>query len=109
MLTSDKPRPPSLLPSTRSSTPHPTWATHCSSTATCSIFGSNTAPSSRDGTSPVPRSFRRCARGMPITFVGGNHDRWGGDFLIKDLGIAFHAGEAGLDLAGRRGFVAHGA
>jgi len=48
------------------------------------------------------------ARGMPITFVGGNHDRWGGDFLIKDLGIAFHAGEAELELAGRRAFVAHG-
>jgi UDP-2,3-diacylglucosamine hydrolase len=48
------------------------------------------------------------ARGMPITFVGGNHDRWGGDFLIKDLGVAFHAGDAELVLAGRRAFVAHG-
>ena len=47
-------------------------------------------------------------RGVPITFVGGNHDRWGGDFLIHDLGIAFHAGEADLDVAGRRAFVAHG-
>ena len=48
------------------------------------------------------------ARGVPITFVGGNHDRWGGDFLIHDLGIAFHPGEAELDVAGRRAFVAHG-
>ena len=40
--------------------------------------------------------------------VGGNHDRWGGDFLIHDLGIAFHPGEAELDVAGRRAFVAHG-
>jgi UDP-2,3-diacylglucosamine hydrolase len=48
------------------------------------------------------------ARGVPITFVGGNHDRWGGDFLINDLGIAFHAGAAELDVAGRRAFVAHG-
>ena len=47
-------------------------------------------------------------RGVPITFVGGNHDRWGGDFLTKDLGIAFHPGEADLSLAGRRAFVAHG-
>ncbi|MGH7569088.1 MAG: UDP-2,3-diacylglucosamine diphosphatase [Gemmatimonadales bacterium] len=47
-------------------------------------------------------------RGVPITFVGGNHDRWGGDFLRRDLGIAFHAGEAELELAGRRTFVAHG-
>jgi UDP-2,3-diacylglucosamine hydrolase len=48
------------------------------------------------------------ARGIPITFVGGNHDRWGGDFLRRDLGIAFYGGEAELDLVGRRAFVAHG-
>jgi len=48
------------------------------------------------------------ARGVPITFVGGNHDRWGGDFLAKDLGIAFYGGEAETDVAGRRAFVAHG-
>ncbi|HEU5262173.1 MAG TPA: UDP-2,3-diacylglucosamine diphosphatase [Gemmatimonadales bacterium] len=48
------------------------------------------------------------ASGIPITFVGGNHDRWGGDFLTQDLGIAFHAGEAETDVAGRRAFVAHG-
>ena len=48
------------------------------------------------------------ARGIPITFVGGNHDRWGGDFLRKDLGIAFHGDEAELELAGRRAFVVHG-
>jgi len=48
------------------------------------------------------------AQGIPITFVGGNHDRWGGDFLIHDLGIGFYAGEAEIDVAGRRAFVAHG-
>ncbi|MGH7674038.1 MAG: UDP-2,3-diacylglucosamine diphosphatase [Gemmatimonadales bacterium] len=48
------------------------------------------------------------ARGVPITFVGGNHDRWGGDFLRQDLGIAYHAGEAEIEVAGRRAFVAHG-
>ena len=48
------------------------------------------------------------ARGIPVTFVGGNHDRWGGDFLTQDLGIAFHGGEAETDVAGRRAFVAHG-
>jgi len=47
-------------------------------------------------------------RGIPVTFVGGNHDRWGGEFLTQDLGIAFHAGEAELTVAGRRAFVAHG-
>jgi UDP-2,3-diacylglucosamine hydrolase len=48
------------------------------------------------------------ARGIPITFVGGNHDRWGGDFLTRDLGIAFHPGAAEVQVAGRRAFVAHG-
>lgn len=48
------------------------------------------------------------ARGIPITFVGGNHDRWGGSFFRKDLGIEFFGGEAELDLGGRRAFVAHG-
>jgi UDP-2,3-diacylglucosamine hydrolase len=48
------------------------------------------------------------AKGIPITFVGGNHDRWGGDFLRRDLGIAFYGDEAELEIAGRRAFVAHG-
>jgi UDP-2,3-diacylglucosamine hydrolase len=48
------------------------------------------------------------ARGIPITFVGGNHDRWGGDFLRRDLGIAFYGGDTEMELAGRRAFVAHG-
>jgi len=48
------------------------------------------------------------ARGVPITFVGGNHDRWGGSFFRNDLGIDFFGGEADLDIAGRRAFVAHG-
>jgi len=48
------------------------------------------------------------ARGVAITFVGGNHDRWGGKFLTDDLGLTFYGGEAEVDLAGRRAFVAHG-
>lgn len=48
------------------------------------------------------------ARGIPITFVGGNHDRWGGTFFSQDLGIEFFGGEAELDLGGRRTFIAHG-
>jgi len=47
-------------------------------------------------------------RHFATTLVGGNHDRWGGDFLTKDLGIGFHGGEAEILVAGRRAFVAHG-
>jgi len=48
------------------------------------------------------------AKGVAITLVGGNHDRWGGDFLTRDLGIGFHGGAAEIEVAGRRAFVAHG-
>ncbi|HTR20463.1 MAG TPA: UDP-2,3-diacylglucosamine diphosphatase [Gemmatimonadales bacterium] len=47
-------------------------------------------------------------RGIPITLIGGNHDRWGGDFLSKDLGINYFRGDAELDLVGRRAYVTHG-
>jgi len=47
-------------------------------------------------------------RGIPVTFLGGNHDRWGGDFLRRDMGIGYHSGPAELVLAGRRALVVHG-
>jgi UDP-2,3-diacylglucosamine hydrolase len=56
----------------------------------------------------IARLQSLCARGIPVTFLGGNHDRWGGDFLRDEVGIAYHAGAVELDLAGRRAFVAHG-
>src|SRR5712692_10021057 len=33
-------------------------------------------------------------RGIPVTFLGGNHDRWGGDFLRRDMGIGYYPGAA---------------
>jgi len=48
------------------------------------------------------------ARGIPITFVGGNHDRWGGEFFTRDLGIDYHPNDVEVDVAGRRAWVAHG-
>jgi UDP-2,3-diacylglucosamine hydrolase len=56
----------------------------------------------------VTQLHRLRGSGIPITFIGGNHDRWGGDFFTHDLGIAFYGGEAELTLAGRTAFVAHG-
>ena len=47
-------------------------------------------------------------RGIPVTFLGGNHDRWGGDFLRRDMGIGYYAGAAELVLAGRHALVVHG-
>src|SRR5436190_14703511 len=44
------------------------------------------------------------ARGIPITFVSGTHDRWVGSFLTHALGIEFFGGDAELDLGRRRAF-----
>ena len=61
------------------------------------------------------RPFRTLARlaalvdaGVRVDFFGGNHDRWGGSFWDRDLGIPFHAGAAELELAGRKAWVVHG-
>jgi UDP-2,3-diacylglucosamine hydrolase len=46
--------------------------------------------------------------GVPVSFVGGNHDGWGGSFLRDEVGIAVHDGPLEMRLAGRRALVAHG-
>jgi UDP-2,3-diacylglucosamine hydrolase len=46
--------------------------------------------------------------GVELTVVGGNHDRWGGDFWGGELGARFHAEPVVMDLMGFRAFVAHG-
>ena len=38
----------------------------------------------------VAAALARPARRMPVLMVGGNHDRWGGDFWERDLGSRFH-------------------
>ena len=56
----------------------------------------------------VARLHDLVCRGIPVTFIGGNHDRWGGDFLRRDVGITYYGGEAEIPVAGRLTFVAHG-
>ncbi|HEU0299771.1 MAG TPA: UDP-2,3-diacylglucosamine diphosphatase [Longimicrobium sp.] len=46
--------------------------------------------------------------GVPIAFVGGNHDAWGGSFLRDEVGIQLHDGPVEMTLGGRRTLVAHG-
>lgn len=46
--------------------------------------------------------------GVPVAFVGGNHDAWAGPFLRDEVGIALHQGPVEMTLAGRRTLVAHG-
>lgn len=46
--------------------------------------------------------------GMPVRFIGGNHDAWGGDFLREEVGIEILHGPVRLTVGGRRAYVAHG-
>jgi UDP-2,3-diacylglucosamine hydrolase len=46
--------------------------------------------------------------GVPVWFVGGNHDAWGGSFLRDEVGIRLLDGPVELELAGRRCLVVHG-
>ncbi len=47
-------------------------------------------------------------RGVAVEMFGGNHDRWGGSFWDRELGIPFHDAPAELDVAGRKTWIAHG-
>jgi len=61
------------------------------------------------------RHFRILARlaelvdaGIPVTYIGGNHDAWGGKFLRDTVGIRFHNGLLRTELGGRNALIAHG-
>jgi UDP-2,3-diacylglucosamine hydrolase len=47
-------------------------------------------------------------RGVPVTYVGGNHDFWIGDYLRRELDLTFTDSALTLDLQKRRIFLAHG-
>ncbi len=46
--------------------------------------------------------------GVPVTFLGGNHDWWGGACLGDEIGVAFHRTPIRTTLAGRSAYIAHG-
>lgn len=57
----------------------------------------------------VLATLRRLVRtGLPVRFIGGNHDAWGGSFLEDEVGLEIVEGPAVLEIGGRRAFVAHG-
>ena len=56
----------------------------------------------------VAAALAHLARRMPVLMVGGNHDRWGGDFWSRDLGLRFEPYRLSFRL-GRTGVAAiHG-
>lgn len=46
--------------------------------------------------------------GVPVAFVGGNHDAWAGSFLRDVVGVELLSGPVVRDIGGRRTLVAHG-
>jgi UDP-2,3-diacylglucosamine hydrolase len=66
--------------------------------------------------SVIPRnSFRALAAlshlrdsRLPILWIAGNHDCWGGDVLRDDIGVDYHVGAWKGSLAGWKAIVEHG-
>jgi len=46
--------------------------------------------------------------GMPVTFLGGNHDAWTGNVLARDVGLEIASEPLERTIAGRRAMVVHG-
>lgn len=57
---------------------------------------------------PIAAAIARLARTMPVSMVGGNHDRWGGAFWAEAAGVAYSRGTLALTAAGRRVAALHG-
>jgi UDP-2,3-diacylglucosamine hydrolase len=46
--------------------------------------------------------------GVQVSFVGGNHDAWGGTFLRDEVGLTLLEGEIEIEIGGLRALVVHG-
>lgn len=46
--------------------------------------------------------------GFPVTYVGGNHDFWIGEYLSRELDVSFTDAPLPLRIQGRRVLLAHG-
>jgi len=46
--------------------------------------------------------------GMPVLWIAGNHDCWGGEIIREDAGVDYHIGEWEGAIAGWRARIEHG-
>jgi UDP-2,3-diacylglucosamine hydrolase len=64
----------------------------------------------------IPKRFLRVLNGLgalrraglPVTYVGGNHDFWIGEYLARELDVSFTDRPCAISLQGRRILLAHG-
>ena len=56
----------------------------------------------------VVGALAHLGRTLPILLVGGNHDRWGGDFWQQELGLEFSPGSARFQVGDQSAEVIHG-
>ena len=46
--------------------------------------------------------------GVPVVWIAGNHDCWGGEIIREDAGVEYHVGEWSGTIAGWQARVEHG-
>jgi UDP-2,3-diacylglucosamine hydrolase len=56
----------------------------------------------------VAAALARLRRRVPIVMVGGNHDRWGGNFWEQDVGVRFDPRRLTFEIGRRRVLAIHG-
>jgi UDP-2,3-diacylglucosamine hydrolase len=56
----------------------------------------------------VAAALAHLRRRVPIVMIGGNHDRWGGDFWEREIGIRFDPHRATFEIGRRRVVAIHG-
>ena len=92
------------------------WLEHCGSHASKVIINGDLFDFWFEYGSVIPRGHTRVLgalaalidAGVPVLYMGGNHDWWGGSYLTDEIGVEFHQEPLILDLQGRRTLLAHG-
>jgi UDP-2,3-diacylglucosamine hydrolase len=62
----------------------------------------------RSGFRVLASLSRLAEAGIPVLWIAGNHDCWGGDVLTKDVGVAYHVGTWAGTIAGWQTRIDHG-
>ena len=92
------------------------WLHHCGERASRVIINGDLFDFWFEYRSVIPRGYTRILgalaalvdAGVPVVFMGGNHDWWGGDYLTGEIGVEFLREPTVLELQGRRILLAHG-